>query len=149
MTIKARAFLIYLTILKSLMTGPGEGKLLLKNAKVFIDEKEIKADVYIHVKGFSLARVTHLDIESEELNKILKPKEGGFFSIHGIDGGIEIRFEMNRVKVLHEFLNEVLEKGEKTRTWIGGKEGGIYVGFKKEQIVKLEKIAKEKFRFEF
>jgi hypothetical protein len=131
------------------MTGPGEGKLPLENAEVFIDNKEIKADVYIHVKGFSLARVTHLDIESEELNKILKPKEGGFFSIHGVDGGIEIKFEKNRVKVFHEFLNEVLRKGEKTRTWVGGKEGGIYIGFKKEQIVKLEKIAKEKFKFEF
>jgi hypothetical protein len=131
------------------MTGPAEGKLLLKGSKVFIDNKEIIAHVYIHVKGFSLARVTHLDIESEELNKILKPKEGGFFSIHGVDNGIEIKFEKNRVRVLHEFLNEVLEKDEKTRTWVGGKEGGIYVGFRKEQIVKLEKIAREKFRFEF
>jgi uncharacterized metal-binding protein len=51
------------------------GKVLLENAQVFIDGKEIKADVYIHIKRFSLARVTHLNIESEELNKILKPKE--------------------------------------------------------------------------
>jgi hypothetical protein len=131
------------------MSGPGFGKLLLEDAKVFIENKEIEADVYIHIKGFSLARVTHLDIESEELNKILKPKEGGFFSIHGVDGGIEIKFEKDRVKVLHKFLNEVLRKGEKTRTWVGGKEGGIYIGFKKEQILKLEKIAREKFNFEF
>ncbi|MGC9200978.1 MAG: transferase [Candidatus Aenigmatarchaeota archaeon] len=131
------------------MSGPGEGKLLLENAKVFIDNKEIKADVYIHVKGFSLARVTHLDIESEELNKILRPKEGGFFSIHGIEDGIEIKFEKHKVKVIHEYLKEVLSKNEKTRTWVGGKEGGIYIGFKKEQIVKLEKIAREKFGFNF
>ena len=131
------------------MTGPGIGKLLLENAKVFIDGKEIKADVYIHVKGFSLAKVTHLDVESEELNKILKPKEGGFFSIHGIGGGIEIKFEKNRVKVSHEFLNEVLRKGEKIRTWVGGKESGIYIGFKKEQIIKLEKVAREKFNFDY
>jgi hypothetical protein len=131
------------------MSGPGIGKLLLEDVRVFVDNKEIKADVYIHVKGFSLARVTHLDIESDELNKILKPKEGGFFSIHGIDGGIEIKFEKNRVKVLHAVLSEVLKKGEKTRTWVGGKEGGIYIGFKKEQIEKLEEIAREKFGFEF
>jgi uncharacterized metal-binding protein len=56
------------------MSGPGIGKLLLEDVRVFVDNKEIKADVYIHVKGFSLARVTHLDIESDELNKILKPK---------------------------------------------------------------------------
>jgi len=131
------------------MTGPGLGKLLLEDAKVFIDDRGIKADVYIHVKGFSLARVTHLDIENEELNSILRPKDGGFFSIYGISGGIEIKFEKNRVRVLHEFLNEVLKKGEKTRTWVGGKEGGIYVGFKKEQVVKLENIAREKFGLKF
>jgi hypothetical protein len=79
----------------------------------------------------------------------LKPKEGVFFSINGIDGGIEIKFEGNRVKVLHEFLNEVLKEGEKTRTWVGGKEGGTYIGFKKEQIIKLEKTAREKFNFKF
>ena len=72
------------------VTGPGEGKLLLKNAKVFIDGKEVQAEVYIHVKGFSLAKVTHLDIESNELNKVLASKKGGFFSIYGIDNGIEI-----------------------------------------------------------
>jgi len=131
------------------MTGPGIGKLLLENAQVFIDGKEIKADVYIHIKGFSLAKVTHLDVESEELNKILKPKEGGFFSIHGIDDGIEIKFEKNRVKVSHEFLNEVLRKGEKIRTWVGGKDSGIYIGFKKEQIIKLEKVARKKFNFDY
>jgi hypothetical protein len=131
------------------MSGPGEGKLLLKNAKVFINSKEIEADVYIHIKGFSLARVTHLDVESDELNKILSPKQGGFFSIYGIDNGIEINFEKNKVKVLHNFLKEVLGKGEKTRTWVGGKEGGIYIGFRKQQIEKLEKIAREKFGFIF
>ena len=131
------------------MTGPALGKLLLENAKVFLDNREIRAEVYIHVKGFSLARVTHLDIESEDLNEILKPKEGGFFSIYGIEGGIEIKFEKKKVRVLHKLLNEVLKKGEKTRTWIGGKEGGIYIGFKKEQILKLEKIAREKFKFDF
>jgi len=131
------------------MTGPALGKLLLENAKVFLDNREIRAEVYIHVKGFSLARVTHLDIEGEDLNEILKPKEGGFFSIYGIDEGIEIKFEKKKVKVLHKFLNEVLRRGEKTRTWVGGKEGGIYIGFKKEQVLRLEKIAREKFKFDF
>ena len=46
------------------MTGPGYGKKLLG-----------KANVYIHEKGKSLARITHIDIELEELNKIIKPKQ--------------------------------------------------------------------------
>lgn len=58
------------------MSGPGEGKIQLKDAKV-----------YIHVKGKSRARITHIDVEHPLLNKIIKPKEatyaagkiGGFF----------------------------------------------------------------------
>jgi hypothetical protein len=58
------------------MSGPGEGKIKLG-----------KADVYVHVKGKSNARVTHVDIELGKLNKIIKPgentyvgaKEGGVF----------------------------------------------------------------------
>ena len=58
------------------MTGPGDGKIKLG-----------KADVYIHLKGKSGATVTHIDVELPELNEILKPgentyvgaKEGGVF----------------------------------------------------------------------
>ena len=58
------------------MSGPGEGKIKLG-----------KADVYIHEKGKSNARITHIDVELDELNKIIKPgettycgsKEGGVF----------------------------------------------------------------------
>ncbi len=58
------------------MTGEGEGKIKLG-----------KADVYIHLKGKSNARITHVDIELDELNKIIEPgettycqaKEGGVF----------------------------------------------------------------------
>ncbi len=57
------------------MSGPGEGKKLLKGVKV-----------YIHEKGKSNASVTHIDVESEELDEILdgkttfaKGKKGGLF----------------------------------------------------------------------
>ena len=46
------------------MSGPGEGKKILKGAKV-----------YIHEKGKSGARITHIDIEHPSINKIIKPKE--------------------------------------------------------------------------
>jgi hypothetical protein len=49
------------------MSGPGEGKKLLG-----------KANVYIHEKGKSNASVTHIDIELDELNKIIKPGETTF-----------------------------------------------------------------------
>ena len=58
------------------MSGSGEGKIHLG-----------KADVYVHLKGKSRATVTHVDVELDELNKIIHPgentyvgaKEGGVF----------------------------------------------------------------------
>jgi hypothetical protein len=148
------------------MSGLAYGKLELKGAKVYINTKDKKIllknpQVYIHVKGYALARVTHLDVEQEILDKIILPKRGEFLSIHGIENGIEIvlgdlkeidfegkKLKVGKIEILHPFLTEVLGKNEKTRTWVGGKFGGIYIGFKKEQIEKLEKIAEEKFNFE-
>ena len=61
------------------MSGPGEGKIELKGAKV-----------YIHEKGKSSARITHIDVEHPALNEIIKDKEatyaagkigGGFFCL--------------------------------------------------------------------
>ena len=49
------------------MSGPGEGKIKLG-----------KADVYIHLKGKSGATVTHVDIELDELNDIIKPGENSY-----------------------------------------------------------------------
>ena len=46
------------------MSGPGEGKKLLKGIKV-----------YVHQKGKSGATVTHIDIEGTALEKIIKPGE--------------------------------------------------------------------------
>jgi len=133
------------------MTGPAIGKLPLREAKVLVLEngkfREIEAEVYIHVKGYSLARVTHLDIESPELNRIYPMEGGSFLPIIGIRNGIEIRMKEVKVRIIHPLLNEVLNIGEYTRTWVGGKIGGIYVGFRKGEVEKLEKICEEYFKF--
>ncbi len=49
------------------MSGPAQGKKELKGAKV-----------YIHQKGKSGARITHIDIEHPSINKIIKPKEATY-----------------------------------------------------------------------
>jgi hypothetical protein len=59
------------------MSGPGEGKVHIG-----------KADVYVHLKGKSRATVTHIDIELDELNKIIKPGENTY--IGSKDGGVFI-----------------------------------------------------------
>lgn len=130
------------------MTGPGPGKIPLEAAVYLSNGEKIElggAQVYIHVKGYSLARVTHLDIEHEGLDGLLPAGGGRFLSLRGIDGGIEIKLERKSVLIKCGLLNSVLESGRKTRTWVGGKEGGIYIGFRKAEVEKLEKIALERF----
>ena len=59
------------------MSGAGEGKRLIG-----------KANVYIHEKGKSNARITHVDIELDELNEIIKPGEATY--VEGKEGGVFI-----------------------------------------------------------
>ncbi len=67
------------------MSGPGEGKIKLG-----------KADVYLHVKGKSNARVTHVDIELPALNKIIKPGEGTY--VQGKEGGVFIGLKKEMIQ---------------------------------------------------
>lgn len=67
------------------MSGPGDGKIHLG-----------KADVYIHLKGKSRATVTHIDIELDELNEIIKPGENTY--IGSKDGGVFIGLKKNMIE---------------------------------------------------
>lgn len=144
------------------MTGPAEGKILLENAEILLltnlGSIKLDGEVYIHIKGYALAKVTHLDIEHDILDNIIPPKRGKFLTVRKIKDGIRIDLDRGKeiqlknknvivyaIKIAHPILTEVLEG--RVRTWIGGKFGGIYIGFRKEQIGKLEKIAREKFNF--
>ena len=67
------------------MSGPGEGKIKLG-----------KADVYIHIKGKSYARITHIDIENPKLNEIIKPGESTY--VGGKNGGVFIGLKKEMIK---------------------------------------------------
>lgn len=73
------------------MTGPGAGK------------KRIKNTVYIHEKGKSLARVTHLDIEGD-ISKIIKPGETSF--VKGKKGGVFIALKREMIKRAERLLKK-------------------------------------------
>jgi len=75
------------------MSGPAPGKKLLG-----------KANVYIHEKGKSLARVTHIDIELPELNKIIKPKEATY--VQAKQGGVFIGLKKEMIKRAEKELNK-------------------------------------------
>ncbi|MBM3231819.1 hypothetical protein FJZ21_00365 [Candidatus Pacearchaeota archaeon] len=67
------------------MSGPSEGKIHLG-----------KADVYVHLKGKSRATVTHIDIELDELNEIIKPGENTY--IGSKDGGVFIGLKKEMIE---------------------------------------------------
>jgi hypothetical protein len=81
------------------MTGPGEGKIKLG-----------KADVYVHLKGKSNARVTHVDIELEELNKIIEPGESSY--VQAKEGGVFIGLKKEMIKRAEELAEKVEGKDE-------------------------------------
>jgi len=67
------------------MSGPGEGKFEIKGVKA-----------YIHIKGKSNARITHLDIESDEIAEIVKEKEATYCA--GKPGGVFIGLKKEMIQ---------------------------------------------------
>jgi hypothetical protein len=143
------------------VTGPGPGKILIRDAesRIVCKETEIPlegVEIYIHLKGYSFARVTHLDIEHSLLNEIIDQKEGGYFRIYNFMDRIRIKLDPPRklkykgsickayyIEVISKVFKSLLNRRKYIITWVGGKLGGIYIGFRKEQIRKLETIARE------
>lgn len=76
------------------MSGAGEGKYLLKGAKV-----------YIHEKGKSLARITHIDIEHPTISKIIKEKEATYCA--GKHGGCFIGLKKGMLKCAEKIIKEL------------------------------------------
>jgi len=73
------------------MSGAGEGKKLLG-----------KASVYLHEKGKSNARITHIDIELNELNKIIKDKEATYCA--GKSGGVFLGLKKEMIERAEKIL---------------------------------------------
>ncbi|MEK6855447.1 MAG: hypothetical protein AABX73_04460 [Nanoarchaeota archaeon] len=67
------------------MSGQGEGKIKLG-----------KADVYVHLKGKSGATVTHIDIELDALNDIIKSGENSY--VGSKEGGVFIGLKKEMIK---------------------------------------------------
>jgi hypothetical protein len=79
------------------MSGPGEGKIHLG-----------KADVYLHLKGKSGASVTHVDVELGALNDIVKPKESSF--VGGKSGGVFLGLKKEMIQRIENSLSPQLQK---------------------------------------
>lgn len=78
------------------MSGPGDGKTFLG-----------KADIYIHEKGKSNARITHVDIELDALNDIILPGEATY--VQAKEGGVFIGLKKEMIKRAEEIIGETKE----------------------------------------
>jgi len=134
------------------LTGPGEGKLPVP-ARVLVHAgsswKPVSCSVYVHLKGYSQAKVTHLDVEADELNELLLPPGGHCYATAYTAGDrlvVSLR-EARRVKLLlvSRELSEALGPMKST-AYIGGKWGGVFIGLRREYIRRLEEYAKRKLQ---
>lgn len=135
------------------------GKLRLDASAILMPhEKKIDAEVYIHLKGYMRARVSHLDIEKIGLGEVIRRGRGNFLEIRGVENGLEVILREKRQIILDgeeivvssivitcTLLNEIIEKEKSTRAWIGRKYDGIYIDFRRAELERLEKLALEKF----
>jgi hypothetical protein len=117
------------------------GKLPL-DARIFLNDEELTgAHIYLHLKGYARATVTHLDLEHPSLAGVIPPKTRTFIWIIGIEGGILIRTDTgDTIKVLSSHLTTVLPQGQKTKTCVGGKANGLFIGFRRPELRKLEAL---------
>ena len=139
------------------MTGPGEGKIRL-DASVELCSRTrriaVDCDVYLHVKGYSMARVTHLDLEAGVLNELVEPGASMYCPCFVEGEGLVVKLRTEKfsrtlgisvrsIRIGCRDLVEALGRGARSWVYVGGKRGGIFLGFKKEFLEKLEKLAVE------
>ena len=136
------------------------GKLRLDASTVLMPpKKKIDAEVYIHLKGYARARVSHIDIEKTGLGKVIHRGRGNFLEIIGVENGLEIVLREKRQVILDgeemtvssvvitcPMIQGIIEKGKSTKAWIGRKYDGIYIGFRKAELERLEKVAFKNFK---
>ncbi len=112
------------------------GKIKIRG-KVFLDGKElINANVYIHIKGYSRARVTHIDIQDPELRKIIPPRHSDYPEILWGVSTVNIPVKDHNLTIINCTLGKLIKLNG--NIYVGGKGKGIFLGLHKEQIKNLE-----------
>ncbi|AAT43334.1 hypothetical protein [Picrophilus oshimae] len=106
---------------------------------VFLDGNELEdALIYIHVKGYSRARVTHIDIESRALKSVIRPRHSSYPEVNwSLSTSIDVNG--HEIVIVSERLAEIIHLNG--NLYVGGKGKGIFLGFHREQISEMEKFA--------
>ena len=76
------------------MSGPAKSKIEIKNVKVYIHKKD----------PLTNSRIMHIDIESDELNNIIKDKEATYCA--GKQGGVFIGLKKEMLERAKKFVEE-------------------------------------------
>ncbi len=132
------------------MTGPGPGKVKLDVSVVLVyagSVERLEADVYLHLRGWSRARVTHLDVEAPGVERLVGGLGSGVGAwIRSITAGIAVepRGLPWRLELRGDILN-VLERVGGCRGFVGGKHGGIFIGMESKCLRMLEEEAAKKY----
>ncbi len=132
------------------MTGPGPGKIRVRAQVVIVRRGEAKVlegvQVYLHLKGWSRAPITHIDVEYPGLEELVGgPGRGVYGVVEGVAAGFRFTpFQgewLIEVRGLGDPILSVFQQGERSYGYAGGKKGGIYIGFKRFILERLEEIA--------
>ncbi|AWR93281.1 transferase [Acidianus brierleyi] len=120
------------------MEAKPSGKIPIEG-KVWLDGKEVESKLFLHVRGYNRARVTHIDIEGEKIRGLIRPR-------HSVYPEVEWKDKVEIPIYDHILILEIPEiKLEfKGNLYVGGKGKGIFLGFHRDQIKILEEIAKQK-----
>lgn len=79
------------------MTGPAESKIPIK-AKVYLHDKDERTG----------SKIIHIDVESSELNKIIKPGESSY--VGGKRGGFFVGLKKEMLKRAEKFIRDKKQK---------------------------------------
>ncbi|AWR96706.1 transferase [Acidianus sulfidivorans JP7] len=115
-----------------------DGKIPL-NGEVYLDGEKVEgAKLFLHVKGYKRARVTHVDIEGDKIRGLIKPRHSVYPFVNWKDNSVEIDLGEHKLKVIIPSLP--LEFS--SNLYVGGKGKGLFLGFHRDQIKVLEDVAR-------
>lgn len=135
------------------MTGPAPGKIRIPGHgyacnRTCVDLAD--ATIYIHVRGYADAQVTHIDIEGDVAGKIWEILAGG----SGSDKvGVLLASHNSNLYVFSDetdagMVIHIRALGDARATCngiVGRKEGGIYIGLCSELIQAVESYVEERY----
>ncbi|MEM0040367.1 MAG: hypothetical protein QW320_06625 [Ignisphaera sp.] len=137
------------------MTGPAYGKIRLDASLLLYDSLDedsgdlVSCIVYVHVKGYAGASVTHLDLEGGEcygaVSRAFGLDEAGYRYVDLIsEGDFLIARHKSLGKMLSIMTSESLFGSHSCRGVIGVKEEGVYIGLCRAMIDEVESWAESK-----